>query len=297
MTIAYYPGCTLKNKAQNLEITALAVLRELGIVVHELERWNCCGAVFSLADDDLIHLVAPVRDLIRAKDSGASQLMTLCAQCYNVLARANQVMRGNEEKRKTLNLFMDEETDYQGEVEVVHYLDLLRTSLGWEALRKRVKVPLEGLRVAPFYGCATIRPLDVAVGGGTLDPSIFRDFVMALGATPVDYPGALECCGAYETLVNPTAALARSGQVLASAQSHGADAIVLTCPLCEYNLGKKQPKIREAHPGVQALPVYYFTQLLAIALGVDPESCHFELNMPGARDLLAERKLISAAPG
>jgi heterodisulfide reductase subunit B len=297
MTIAYYPGCTLKNKAQNLELTALAVLREVGIEVHELERWNCCGAVFSLADDDLIHLVAPVRDLIRAKDSGATTLMTLCAQCYNVLARANQVMRSNDEKRKTLNLFMDEETDYHGEVEVVHYLDLLRTSLGWAELRKRVKVPLTGLRVAPFYGCATIRPLDVAVGGGTLDPAIFRDFIAALGATPVEYPGATECCGAYETLANPTAAIDRSGQVLSSAQSHGADAIVLTCPLCEYNLGKKQPKIREAHPEVRELPVYYFTQLLAIALGLDPETCHFELNMAGARSLLADRKLIGAAVG
>jgi len=290
MKTAYYPGCTLKTKAKNLEDTALAALATLGIETEELERWNCCGAVFSLADDDLIHLVAPVRDLIRAKDAGADRLMTLCSQCYNVLARANELMKSDEEKRKTLNLFMDEETDYQGEVEVVHYLDLLRTELGFEELRKRIKVPLEGLNVAPFYGCASIRPLNVAVGGEeTIAPSIFEDFIAALGAT--------ECCGAYEVLNNPQDALDRSGQVLKGAAEHGAHALVLSCPLCEYNLGRRQQNIRESHPELAELPVYYFTQLLAIALGLDPDTCHFELNMDNARALLEERKLLGASAG
>jgi heterodisulfide reductase subunit B len=295
MKISYYPGCTLKTKAKNLEDTALAALQALGIEVEELERWNCCGAVFSLADDDLIHLVAPVRDLIRAKDAGADKVMTLCAQCYNVLARANKVMREDEEKRKTLNLFMDEETDYQGEVEVIHFLDLIRDQVGWEELRKKVKVPLEGLKVAPFYGCATIRPLEHAIGGdGTIAPSIFGEFIAALGATPVDYPGATECCGSYEILNNPDDALQRSGKVLSSAKDHGADALVLSCPLCEYNLGRRQKDIRAKNADLAEMPVYYFTQLLAIALGLDAETCHFELNMDNARALLEERQFLGA---
>ena len=136
MKIAYYPGCTLKTKALNLENSALATMAALGVDVEELPRWNCCGALFSLADDDLIHQVAPVRNLVRAKEHGKDGIVTLCAQCYNTLARANLLMREDQEKRDTLNRFMDEEPDYSGEVEVIHYLTLLKEQIGWDALKK-----------------------------------------------------------------------------------------------------------------------------------------------------------------
>ena len=124
MKILYYPGCTLKSKARNLGDTAIAAMAVLGIELEELSRWNCCGAVHSLADDDLIHLVAPVRILIRAMEQGGDKLVTLCSMCYNTLARANRIMRNDEEKQKTINLFMDEEPDYNGGVEIVHLLSL-----------------------------------------------------------------------------------------------------------------------------------------------------------------------------
>src|SRR4030042_2928405 len=112
MTISYYPGCTLKTKAKNMEDSATASLAALGVDFKELPRWNCCGAVFSLADDDLIHLIAPIRDLIRVKEEGNTSVITACSMCYNTLARANLVMRENEEKRKTINSFLEEELDY-----------------------------------------------------------------------------------------------------------------------------------------------------------------------------------------
>ena len=119
MKISYYPGCTLKTKGKNLEDAAVASMTALGFDFEELERWNCCGAVHSLADDDLIHHVAPVRDLVRVKEQGNDKVVTLCSMCYNSLARANLLMRDDEEKRKTINDFMDEEIDYLGEIEVV----------------------------------------------------------------------------------------------------------------------------------------------------------------------------------
>ncbi len=267
MKIGYYPGCTLKTKAKALEDSALAALEALGMEVEELERWNCCGAVFSLADDDLIHHVAPVRDLVRAQDQGFGRVVTLCSQCYNVLARANLLMREDEEKRDTLNRFMDEESDYLGEVEVVHLLDLLRSDVGWDALRERVKAPLAGLRVAPFYGCTLVRPAEVALDGGAR-ASVMHELLEALGAVPVEFPAAEECCGAYEVLVNPDEGLQRAGQVVDSAREHGAEAMVLSCPLCEYNLGRRQKDL----PGeADELPVFYFSQLLAAALGCDTD--------------------------
>lgn len=137
MKVSYYPGCTLKTKARNLEDTALAALNVLGFELDELPRWNCCGAVTSLASDDLLHMLAPVRDLIRAKEQGSDKLVTICSMCYNTLARANLVMREDAVKRDALNQFMDEEPDYAGEVEVVHLLNFIRDEVGWTSSRRR----------------------------------------------------------------------------------------------------------------------------------------------------------------
>jgi heterodisulfide reductase subunit B len=143
MKVSYYPGCTLKTKSKNLEIPGIAAMAALGVELVELERWNCCGVTFSLADDDLIHVVAPVRDLIRVKEEGFDKVVTLCSMCYNTLAQANHLMRNDEEKRKTLNTFMEEEPDYSGEVEVLHLFNFLRDEIGWDKVKEAVKVPLK----------------------------------------------------------------------------------------------------------------------------------------------------------
>jgi len=293
MKLTYYPGCTLKTKAANLEDSALAALEALGIEARELERWNCCGAVFSLADDDLLHHLAPVRNLIRVQEAGCDTVVTLCSQCYNVLARANLLMRGDAEKRDTINRFMDEEPDYAGGVEVVHYLKLLEQRVGWDALRARVKVPLTGLKVAPFYGCTLIRPADVALAAA--DEQLFEGFLAALGAEPVAYAAARECCGAYQGLAHPAEGMRRAGKVLATVARAGADAIALSCPLCEYNLGTRQAAAL-AEAGVSTpIPTYYFTQLLAVALGLEAEVCRLELNGEAAIELLRRNEYLAPA--
>ena len=292
MKVSYYPGCTLKTKAKNLEDSALAALRELGVEVEEMPRWNCCGAVFSLADDDLIHQVAPVRNLIRAMEQGSDTIVTICAQCYNTLARANLLMREDEEKRDTLNRFMDEEPDYHGEVEVKHYLSFLRDEVGWDALTEKVKTPLAGLKVAPFYGCTLLRPTTVAIDPP--DNTILQEFLKAIGAEPVEFSASQECCGAYQVLANPDDGAKRALTVLESVQRAGADALTLSCPLCDYNLGRRQNALLADVEGLSPIPSYYFTQLLAVALGLAPEVCHFELNNDQAKELLESRSYLAA---
>lgn len=292
MKISYYPGCTLKTKAKNLEDSALASLSALGYEVEEIDRWNCCGAVYSLADDDLLHQLAPVRVLIRAKQSGADKLVTLCSQCYNTLARANQLVREDQEKRKTLNDFMVEEPDYNGDVEVVHLLQLLRDEIGWEKLRQQVKKPLKGLRIGPFYGCTLLRPEEVGIDS-PVGPTILKEFIQALGGQVTDFAASEECCGSYQVLGNPEAGLKRTQRVVETARKSGVEALILSCPLCEYNIGKQQKELDSV--GKSGLPVFYFSQLLAIALGLDAESCRFELNTENARAFLEERKLVAGA--
>jgi heterodisulfide reductase subunit B len=294
MKLSYYPGCTLKTKAKNLERSALATFDALGIEWEELPRWNCCGAVFSLSDDDLIHMVAPVRDLIRAKELGSDTLVTLCSMCYNTLARANDLMKNDETKRKTINDFMDEEPDYFGDIKVVHFLDFLRDEVGWDKLKKMVKSPLNGLKVAPYYGCTLLRPEEVSIDHPDR-PTIFGEFMDALGAEVVDFPSSTVCCGSYQVLGNPDAALKVSFDILTDAVSRGADALVLTCPLCDYNLGKRQDAMMQKYGGAKDVPVMYFTQLLAIALGISADTCHFDLNRESTMELLKSRNLIATA--
>ena len=292
MKLAYYPGCTMKTKAANLELAAVEALNVLGVEFTELERWNCCGAVFSLAEDDLIHQVAPVRNLIRAQQEDCDTVVTICSQCYNTLARANLLVRGDEEKRDTLNRFMDEEPDYDGHIEVMHYLTLLRDHVGWDTLKAKVVKPLDGLKVAPFYGCTLLRPDEVSID--PLHEGVLEEFLAAIGAEVVPFSAATECCGSYQMLAHPEEGMQRAAKVIGSANRAGAEALVLSCPLCEYNLGRRQKDIREKNAEVAVMPVYYFTQLLAIALGLDADTCHFELNMDNARTLLEERNFLGA---
>ncbi len=295
MKISYYPGCTLKTKAKNLERSALASLDVLGIEYEELPRWNCCGAVYSLADDDLIHLIAPVRDLIRVGEQGNDTVITLCSMCYNTLARANELMKNDEEKRNTINTFMDEEPDYFGDVRVVHFLDFIRDDYGFDKLKEKITVPLNGIKVAPYYGCTLLRPKDVALDRPD-NPTLFHKFMETLGAEVVDFSMATECCGSYQVLGNPDAALKVSHEILSDALANGAEALVLTCPLCDYNLSRRQDLMFKKFENTREVPVFYFSQLLALALGVSIDDCHFELNRKSSLELLKSKSVFGEVP-
>lgn len=294
MKISYYPGCTLKTKAKNLDRAAIASLEAMGVEVQEIDRWNCCGAVHSLTADDLIHQVGPVRNLIRAKEQGADRLVTLCSMCYNTLARANAIMKNDEVKRDTINRFMDEEIDYFGEVEVVHYLTYLKEEIGWDAIRERVKVPLTGLEVAPYYGCTLQRPAEVGIEPfGSYE--LMTGMLEAIGATVLPFAAADKCCGSYQVLGSAPGDNSAGAAILTLAAGAGVEAIATSCPLCEYNLGKQQQQMMDKGRIEKNIPTYYFSQLLAVALGLDSEICHFELNDRISVELLQNKNCLAAA--
>jgi len=292
MDLSYYPGCTLKTKAKNFEDSAIASMAALGVNLVELPRWNCCGTVYSLAEDDLVHHLAAVRTLIRLVEQGNSKVVTLCSFCYNTLKRADLLMRNSEEKRNTLNSFMDEEIDYDGQVEVVHLLQVLRDDLGWEAIAQKVKTPLQNLKVATYYGCTLLRPREAAID--QLErPTVLQELLQTLGATVVDFPFATECCGSFQIVSNPDFVTERAHAILDLALRRGAEAIVLSCPLCNFNLGQRQIELKQKYSDFQGLPIVYFTQLLALSLGVDPAVCRFDQNFGEPQTLLQSKRLIS----
>ena len=288
----YYAGCTLKTKAKNYESAAYASLEALDVSLVELPRWNCCGAVYSLTADDLAHQLAPVRNLIRAREQGADELVTLCSFCYNTLKRANLLMEQDEEKRHALNSFMEEEPDYQGEVQVKHLLEVLRDDIGWERVSERVQVPLKGLRVAAYYGCTLLRPQEAAIDN-VERPTVLQDLLRALGASVVEFPFATECCGSYQIVANPSFVEECVQNILSSAAREGAEALVLSCPLCDFNLGQRQRELAAKQIGLQEMPLLYFTQLMAVALGCDFQASRFDLNYGRPESLLEAKGLLS----
>jgi len=291
MKISYYPGCTLKKNALNLETSALAVGKELGIEMVELPRWNCCGTVFTLASDDLMRQAAPIRNLIRVQELGENQVVTLCSMCYNTLKRANLLVKNDNEKLATLNEFMDQEEDYRGDVKVIHLLEILKNDVGFDKIREKVKKPLNGLKVAPYYGCLLTRPKEIGLDDME-EPTILHDLVESLGAEVIDDPLKTECCGAYQTVSNKEVVADRTYNILTSAQSRGAEAIVLSCPLCDFNLDHRQKDVEEKYHDFEKIPVFYFTQLMAIAFGMDENVCGLDLNYVNPLPLLRKKKLI-----
>ena len=259
-----------------------------------MDRWNCCGAVYSLTNDDIIHMVGPVRNLVRAKEQGAEKIVTLCSMCYNTLARANLLMKNDEQKRDTINRFMDDEVDYFGEVEVVHFLSLLQQEVGWDLLREKVKKPLTGLKVASYYGCTLQRPEEVGI-----EPMgsyrLMNDMFIALGAEVAPFGAADKCCGSYQVMCEEAGDNNAAAKVITSAAGNGADVLSTSCPLCEFNLGKQQDALTAKGRISATVPTLYFTQLLAIALGVDTQTCHFELNDASVAAMLNEKNVAVTA--
>lgn len=258
MTYSYFPGCTLKNKAIALDECARKSLEKLGVELAEVPEWQCCGGAYPLSQDEIATRLASVRALKYAHSVGQS-LVTLCAACHNVLKQVNNDMAGNEYIATRVNNYLND-GEYHGEAKVIHYLELLRDEIGFETIKKAVVKPFTGVKIGAYYGCLLLRPGKVMQMDDPENPKIMEDFIRAIGGEPVIWANRNECCGSYMTLEDKTVAEKRASAITGNAQSNGADIIITACPLCQYNLQKNAPE--------NNVPVRYFTELLAEALGV-----------------------------
>jgi heterodisulfide reductase subunit B len=303
MKVPYYPGCTLHERARDFDISAKECARALGVELEELPIWTCCGAVYPLVTDSVMDVLAGVRNLSYASRLD-DKVVTLCSFCYNVLTRSNRVMREDKDKRDKANLFLRADTearekiesytheDYKGQVDVLHYIEMLRDVVGFDKLGKAVTKKLEGLSVAPYYGCMLLRPAKEMGFDDPEQPTIFEEFLETLGCDVVDFPMKTECCGGFQVVGDEELAVSCSQNVVVSAIKRDADVIVTTCPLCRYNLDRHQEKMAERVKGFRRVPVIYFTQLLGIALGIDREHLDFSDNTVDPTAVLAEKSLI-----
>ena len=256
MKFSYYPGCTLRNKAKVLDNYARKCAEALGFSLEELEDWQCCGGVYPLGSDEIASKLPSVRALHAAREKG-QDLVAVCSACYHVLKRVNDDMANVADIQQRANRYMALEQPYQGETKVLHFLEVLRDRVGFEELKKKVVNPLTGRKIGAYYGCLLLRPSAVLAFDDPENPTILEDFIRALGAEPVIYPYRNECCGGYISIKDKEASQGMCDRITDSAAGFDAQCLVTACPLCKYNLNRSGK-----------LPVVYFTELLAEALGV-----------------------------
>ncbi|MBQ3080702.1 MAG: CoB--CoM heterodisulfide reductase iron-sulfur subunit B family protein [Clostridia bacterium] len=261
MKVRYFPGCTLKNKAQDLDLFARKSALALGIEMEEIPMWQCCGGVFVSANDEVATKLSSIRALSDAEEHH-SPLVTVCSACHNVIKQTNHQFNTDSAFRQKAVNYLASDTVYQGGAEIYHYLEMLRDLVGFDEIKKKVVKPLTGRKIAVYYGCLLLRPNSVMKMDDPENPQIFESLIRALGAESVYYPMRNECCGGYIALESKELAEKKSRSVYESAKSAGADTIVTACPLCRYNLLKNN----------SPLPVVYFTELLAEALGAKEDS-------------------------
>jgi heterodisulfide reductase subunit B len=289
MKIPYYPGCTLNTKGKGFDNSVRASARELGLELVELEEWNCCGATFPLLVDNMLDLAGPAQVLVSARREG-QRLAVACSTCYNVLKRTNKVIREDEDSREKLNFFL--EADYSGDLQVLDLLQLLRDEVGFEGIQEAVKKPLSGLKVAAYYGCMVLRPPAEVAYDDAENPRALDDLITALGAEAVDYSHKGECCGAYLAVKSAEVTAEMSFTILDSARRSGAELVITNCPLCQFNLDRRQKAMGSRHSSFKSIPVLYFTQLLGIALGLDSGDFELDRHYVDPRPLLEGASLI-----
>ena len=258
MKFKYFPGCTLKTKGKDLDRYARKSAEALGFELEELADWQCCGAVYPMAKDEIATKLSSVRALVATRDENA-ELVTLCSACHNVIKQVNNDMKTDADIALRVNNYLGLDTPYEGDTNVLHFLEVLRDRVGFDNLRAAVKNPLTGRKIAAYYGCLLLRPSKVMRMDDPENPTILEDFIRAIGAEPVIWARRNECCGGYIAIESRDEAAARSQSVMANAAAKGADTVITACPLCLYNLSKN---------GASEIPVVYFTELLAEALGV-----------------------------
>ncbi|MFZ1238120.1 MAG: CoB--CoM heterodisulfide reductase iron-sulfur subunit B family protein [Anaerolineae bacterium] len=284
---AYYPGCSLHGTATEYADSTELVCQTLGIELHELDDWNCCGASSAHAVNPWLALGLVGRNLHLAQQTGLHQLLLPCAACFARFKETQHTLRHDPETAAQVAYVVGAEVPTDLDIEPL--LAVLSQPAPLAELRAHLLQPLIGLKLAPYYGCLLTRPPDVTHFDDPEDPQTLDNLLRLIGAEVVDWPGKTVCCGASLALSRPDLVHDLSGQLLSWAEAAGADAIVTVCPMCHSNLDTRQNQIRRAHKGDYHLPIYYITELIGLALGFDPDRLGISRHVTEAATLLAQK--------
>jgi heterodisulfide reductase subunit B len=263
---AYFPGCSLEKMASSYHMSALETAKKLDVHLKELDDWNCCGATTYFYIDELLAYTLSARNLAIAEKNGLD-VVAPCSACYKNMYFTAAHLKKDADLAEHINFALEEDNlKFNGTVGVKHLIEVFANDVGPEELKSKVTRPLTGVRVAPYYGCQIVRPQkekeDVE------QPQFFEEILSAIGATPVNYPLKMRCCGGSLIISSRTAALGMVRNLLQSAVDSQASVIATACPLCQVNLEVYQQQVNQEFSTNFSVPVMYFTQLIGMALGI-----------------------------
>jgi heterodisulfide reductase subunit B len=261
VSYTFYPGCSLDATAKDFHVSTLAVAGKIGLDMPEIEDWICCGSTAAHNSDPLLADALPARNLHLAQGRAVA---VACAACYSRLKAANHHIASDPTLRARVSRVIG--ADYDGGTPVRHVLEILGRDVRSD-VAAAISRPLTGLRVASYYGCLLSRPPEVTQFDDPENPTLMDGLLELAGATPVDWPHKTECCGASFSIADSSIVLELSDQILGMAQAAGVDCIATACPLCQLNLDMRQRDVETKYGHSYRMPVFYFTQLLGLAMG------------------------------
>jgi heterodisulfide reductase subunit B len=286
MARLFYPGCALEQSGKPFEVSTLAVARELRLDLPELDDWNCCGATAYMGTNELWALALAARNLAIAEQQGADELVTVCNGCYVVLNKAAKYTGSDPALRGQVNEALAAGgLAYNGGVRVRHLLDVIVNDVHPETVQERMKTSLAGLKVAPYYGCQISRPFDDFDDAEY--PTTLDGLLEAVEAEVVPYPLKSRCCGGMLMSTSRDVAVTLVHSLLECAEQAGAHCIATTCPLCTMNLeGYRNDIAAKYGKSYDKLPVFAFTQLLGVALGLPRKETGVDMGLIPAEPAL-----------
>ena len=273
--LTYFPGCSAHGTSEEFDSTLKLVLKTLDVVLEDIPDWNCCGATSAHVMTENLAYALPMRNLVLAEKLENTTMGIACASCYQRMKVTKVHMDENPELARRINSTVVEEGTYHGSVEIKSMLQYAYEDIGLETIRSKVTKPLTGLKVACYYGCLLTRPKNITHFDSPEYPVSMDQICEALGATATDFDFKTECCGASFSISNTEVVESLSGKILEMAKESGAHAIVVACPLCQSNLDMRQPDIEKLQGVKYGIPVFYFTQLMALAFGYPIDQLKF----------------------
>ena len=285
MRYAYFPGCSAHGTGKEYESSTQAVAKKLGMELVEIPDWNCCGATAAHGKSHLLNVALPARNLAIAEGVGLDNLTTGCAACYQQFANAYKEMTENKEIRDKVNRIIGR--DYKGNLKVKSLVEAIGT-VDPELIKSHIVKPLSGLKVAAYYGCLLVRPPKIT---GFDDPEnpMFMDNLMKLaGAEALDWAHKTECCGASLGVSNLGIAVRLIDKILRGVIDSGADCVVVACPFCHLNLDWHQKSVNKQLGTNYEMPVFYFTELLGLAMGINQDELGLKTHFTDTQKVLSK---------
>jgi heterodisulfide reductase subunit B len=265
MELGYYPGCALHGTSNDYEASVRACLEALGVGLKEVNDWICCGATAAHSISHKLSVALPARNLALAARDGFGEILAPCPMCSMELLKAAHLMKSDGALREEMGRII--ELDCGRGTEVLNLIQVFQ-KVGLDKIKEAVKSPLEGLKAACYYGCLLTRPPETLRFDDCERPSSMEAVIAAVGGSAVDWSYKTECCGAGMTMANEDIVLDLSHKILTNAAAHGANCVVVACPMCHVNLDMKQADIERRYSVRHGMTIYYLSDLVGRALGL-----------------------------